>query len=53
MHSQNLAQAELFQTKATNPAGTLPHIFDKTLDERIKHNRTILNDVIKTLMTQQ
>ena len=35
MHSQNLAQAELFTKKATNPTGTLPHIFDKTLDERI------------------
>ena len=35
MHSQNLAQVELFKKKATIPAGTLPHIFDKTLDERI------------------
>ena len=33
MHSQNLAQAELFKKNATNPTGTLPHIFDKTLDE--------------------
>ena len=50
MHSQNLAQAELFRKKATNPAGTLPHIFDKTLDDRIKHNRAILKDVIKIII---
>ena len=50
MHSQNLTQTELFKKKATNPAGTLPHIFDKTLDERIKHNRAILKDVIQVII---
>ena len=60
MHSQNLVQAELFKKNAINPIGMVPHIFDQSLDERIKYNHAILKDVIKLyvdirkmLMTQQ